>query len=122
MFDDYSEFGEMVDECEIEIEHERYSATAEKDAHGNTRPGYLPPVRVRVWGWEPPISDEPFVEQHPDRVVINMLLYAPRFAGPRDRVLLAGDRYEVIGTAGDPNHNPWFQPGLVTYRLKRVEG
>lgn len=127
MFDEFGEFdgfGELEDECEIEILHEVYSAAATQDAHGNTIPGYLSPAPVLVWGWEPPRSDEPFVHQHDDRVVINMLLYAPRSmkAKARDRVLLGGAKYELIGIAGDPNNNPWFRPGLVTYNLKRVEG
>jgi len=122
MFDD--DFGELEDECEIPIVHRPYSAEARTDAHGNARPGYLPDRQVLVWGWEPPRSNEPYVPQHDSRVVIDHLLYAPRSmrAGPKDRVSLGGDWHEVIGVAGDPNNNPWFQPGLVTYNLKRVEG
>lgn len=122
MLDEF--FGELEDECEIPILHEAYSASATTDAHGNDRPGYLPAVEVLVWGWEPPRSAEPFTAQHPDRVVIDMLLYAPQSmnAKSRDRVKLSGQTHEVIGIAGDPNNNPWFRPGLVTYNLKRVEG
>lgn len=124
MFDEFDGFGELEDECEIPVMHEVYSATATQDAHGNPVGGYLPAVEVLVWGWEPPRSDEPYVPQHPDRVVINMLLYAPQSmrAKPRDRVSLGGDMYELVGHVGDPNNNPWFRPGLVTYTLRRVEG
>jgi len=42
--------------------------------------------------------------------------------GPKDRVVLDGARFEVVGYPQDPNNNPWWQPGLVTILLRRVEG
>lgn len=117
-------FGEMEDDCEIPIEHEVYSATAQTDAHGNPVAGWLPPTEVLVFGWEPPRSSEPYTPGHDQRAVIEMLLYAPQSMNPKapDRVRLGGVPFEVVGVAGDPNNNPWFEPGLVTVNLKRVEG
>lgn len=109
--------------CRILIGHEVYSEEATLDAHNNPVEGWAAPVEVLVFGWEPPKSTEPAVAGH-DRVVVDILLYAPQSmnAGPHDRVILAGKRYEVIGEPGDPNNNPWFAPGLVTINLRRVEG
>lgn len=108
--------------CRIPILHEVFDGGGE-DAHGNIVESWAPPVEVLVFGWEPPKSTEPVLAGH-DRVVVDIVLYGPRDrqVRPRDRIALGGGRFEVVGIPGDPNNNPWFQPGLVTIYLRRVDG
>lgn len=106
----------------ISVGLERYSGTGE-DELGNEVESWSAAESHLVFGWEPPVSTDPELAGH-DRVIIDMKLYAAQSMnpGPRDRVTLDGRRFEVIGYAQDPNHNPWWRPGLVTVLLKRVEG
>lgn len=100
-----------------------YSESATVDAHNNPIEGWSAAADVLVFGWEPVKSTEPAVAGH-DRVVVDMLLYAPLSltVGAHDRFVISGKRYEVIGDVGDPNNNPWFRPDRVTVNLRRVEG
>lgn len=98
------------------------------DGYGNTTPGYDPPlgdpgVEHKVFGWGVPKSVEPKIAGH-NRVIVDVELYGPTgMAGPHDVVDLPDfGQFEVIGEPEDPNNNPWFQPGLVTYNLRKVEG
>ncbi|MBM4603182.1 hypothetical protein GS575_09565 [Rhodococcus hoagii] len=108
--------------CRIPIEHEAYEGAGE-DELGNEVEGWADPVEVRVFGWEPPKSDEPVLAGH-DRVVVDVVLHAKQSlrTHPKDRLILAGVRHEVVGYPADPNNNPWWQPGMVTIYLRRVEG
>lgn len=101
---------------------ERYFDGIENEL-GNKTPGWLPAETVLVFGWEPPVSAEPELAGH-DRVVVDVKLYAPQELnpGPKDRITLDGRQFEVIGYPQDPNNNPFWQPGLVTVLLKRIEG
>lgn len=33
-----------------------------------------------------------------------------------------GDVWQVDGSPSDPNNNPWWKPGLVTVKARRVDG
>ncbi len=105
---------------------ERYQAEAGEDENGNEISGYAPPVEVLVFGWENPRtrrSDEPVLAGH-ERVLVDVDLYAPQSLNiaPKDRLILNGKRFEVLGYPDDPNNNPWWRPGLVTVSLRRIEG
>lgn len=104
------------------VEHAAYVAAGE-DELGNEVASYALPVTVRVFGWEPPRSDEPALAGH-DRVVVDLKLYAPQSMGakPADRVVVNGKRFEVIGWPEDPNDNGIWSPGLVSVNLRRIEG
>ncbi|MCZ1070817.1 hypothetical protein [Rhodococcus sp. A5(2022)] len=106
----------------IPVGLERYSGAGE-DELGNEVESWSPPEEHLVFGWESPVSAEPELAGH-DRVVVDVKLYAPRSMGPgpRDRIRLDGALFEVIGYPQDPNNNPWWQPGLMTVLLRRVEG
>lgn len=95
----------------------------EVDELENVIDSWAAPVEVMVFGWEPPVSSEPLLAGH-DRVVVDLKLYGPRSFSvvPRDRVVVDGRLFEVVGYPQDPNFNPWWQPGLVTILLKRIEG
>lgn len=108
--------------CTIPVEHMRFVAGGE-DELGNPVESWAAPVQVLVAGWEPPVSAEPMIAGH-DRVVVDLNLYADwEFKpGPRDRVILNGSEFEVIGYPEDPNNNPLFVPQRVKILLKRIEG
>lgn len=108
--------------CTIPIGHRRFVAGGE-DELGNPVESWAAPVKVLVAGWEPPVSAEPLLAGH-DRVVVDVKLYADWLfkPHPRDRVVLNGDVFEVIGYPQDPNNNPLFVPERVTVLLKRIEG
>ncbi|ASN67441.1 hypothetical protein 7S11_3 [uncultured Caudovirales phage] len=94
-----------------------------EDELGNPIESWAPPVPLKVYGWSAPRSTEPKLAGH-DRVVVDVELLAPEgfLVRPRDRVLLEGGEFEVIGYPEDYNHGPFgFRPGLVV-NLQRVEG
>lgn len=106
----------------IPVLHERHIGDDE-DELGNEVRIYAPPVEVMVFGLEPPKSSEPKLAGH-ERIVVDVEMYAPQSMGanPKDRVAVGGKKYDVVGEVEDPNINPWFQPGLVTINMHRIEG
>lgn len=98
-----------------------FSASAE-DAHGNTGEGWAAPVDRAVYGWAPPQSREPKTAGV-ESVVVDLELFVPPdwTSDPRDRVVVDGKTYEVIGEPEDLNHGPFgFTPGYVV-NLSRAE-
>ncbi|MDH6283225.1 hypothetical protein [Prescottella agglutinans] len=94
-----------------------------KNTRGNPVPDWLPAEQYKVFGWVPIASTEPDVAGH-DHVVIDVKLSAPSTfpAGPRDKVVLDGLEYEVIGYPENYSHgqSDW-DPGILV-NLHRVEG
>lgn len=100
-----------------------WSATGQDDDHGNAVAGWADPVEKRVYGWGAPGGAEPKLAGH-DRVVVQVeLLVPPAFeCSPRDRMVLDGLEYDVIGPVEAYDHNPFgWNPGGVI-NLRRVEG
>ena len=94
-----------------------------EDAHGNPIEDWAPATPHKVYGWSVPSSTEPKLAGH-DRVIVDVELLAPEGfpASPRDKVVLDGVEFQVLGYAEDFNHGPFgFRPGLVV-NLQRVEG
>lgn len=104
------------------VGHRIYSAGAEDD-WGNTVSGWADPVTKPVYGWGAPVTSEPKVAGHGRDVVEIELLVPPGFeCSPRDRMVLDGDEYEVIGGPEMYDHNPFgWNPGGVI-NLKAVSG
>lgn len=95
--------------------HHPYIAGA-TDAHGNeTEAWEVAAVSVPVYGWATPGSD---TEINVRRTLVerDLDLYSPTNPfGPKDRVMLGGQMFEVVGYAEDYNHGPFgFTPG---YRI-----
>lgn len=104
----------------VEVERWSYDST---DPFGNPAPAWADPVPVKVYGWEPPKSDEPVLAGH-DRVVVDLQVLAPPGVevGSHDRVIVQGRRYEVVGEIEDAGNGPFaFNPG-ARFNLRRVEG
>lgn len=94
------------------------------DSHGNVTEGWADPITCSVYGWAPPApSDEP-EESGRAAVVSEVQVYAPPHVqvSPRDRVLLLGKTWEVVGYPNDYTHGPFgWQPGIV-FVVRLVEG
>ena len=105
-----------------------------EDAHGNPVVAFADAVPVKVYGYGPSTSGEPF-QQGRDVVVTGQTVYAPSpmanaatgepvtpTALDRFELPLGGPEYEVDGEIGDWNHGPFgWAPGY-SIALKRVEG
>nr|DAW17871.1 MAG TPA: Minor capsid protein [Caudoviricetes sp.] len=104
------------------VGHRIYSAGAEDD-WGNTVSGWSDPVDKPVYGWGAPVTSEPKLAGHDRDVVEIELLVPPGFeCSPRDRMVLDGDEYEVIGGTEMYDHNPFgWNPGGVV-NLRAVSG
>lgn len=107
--------------CKIEVPLQRHSFGLE-DEYGNDIEGWGDAESILVFGWEPVSITEPVLAGH-DRIVADVTLYADVETGiaNRDRLVLTGVVYEVLGEPGDPNNNPWWSPGLVSVQLRRTE-
>lgn len=93
------------------------------DSHGNPGEFWGDPVDRPVYAWAPAGTAEPF-EVARDAVTWDLDLYAPAgfSCGPRDRVVVDGSEFEVVGRVQDFTRGPFgWAPG-VRVRLKMVEG
>lgn len=94
------------------------------DSHGNVSEGWADPITYAVYGWAPlEASSEP-AESGRDAVVTTLQVLAPADVQvtPRDRVIVDGITYEVIGQPADYTHGPFdWRPG-TRIALSRVEG
>ncbi|GAA2071677.1 hypothetical protein [Williamsia deligens] len=105
------------------VGHRRYDAEAGTDDWGNVTDFWFPAVSKPVYGWGAPMGSEPKVAGH-DRVVVEVeVLVPPGFeCSPKDRLVLEGDEYEVIGPVEDYGHGPFgWNPGGVV-NVRRVTG
>lgn len=62
---------------------------------------------------------------HVERVISDATVFPPSSLGvtARDHIELPGhDWFEVQGTPGDWDHNPWWIPGLLQVKLRKVDG
>lgn len=95
-----------------------------EDVHGNAKDSWGDPVVQAVHGWAPPVpSAEPF-ESGRNAVTWDLDLYCPLgfVVGPRDRVVVDGVEYDVVGGLEDFTHGPWQWAAGVRVSLKRVSG
>ena len=102
------------------VGHRAYSAGAEDD-YGNESAGWGAPIVKPVYGWGAPQGSEPKIAGH-ERVVVEVeLLVPPEFGAvsPRDRMVLDGVEYDVIGPAESFDHNPfgWNPGGVVNLKV-----
>lgn len=85
------------------------------------------PVPKQVYGWGAPTSSEPHLIDTAvghDRDVVELeLLVPPGFScDPRDRMVLDGVEYDVVGQPEMSDHNPFgWNPGGVV-KLRAVNG
>ena len=95
------------------VQHLAYAGTTEDD-RGNEIPAYASPVTRPVFGWSAPQSSEPKVAGV-ESVVVTLEVFAPTFpVSDRDRMVVDGDTFEVVGDPEDYNHGPFgFAPGMV---------
>lgn len=106
------------------VGHRVWTATGEVDAHGNPVEGWSDPVPVPVHAVGPREQTEPS-DPHRTVVVEGLTVYAPAGTaiGVHDRVVWAGEEYEVDGDPADWTRGPWPHPTAgVTFDLTRTEG
>lgn len=104
------------------VGHRAYNAGV-VDEYGNDTEGWSAAVTKAVYGWGAPNTDEPKLAGHDRDTVSIELLVPPGFVcGARDRMILDGLEYEVIGDPETYDHNPFtWNPGGVV-NLRRVNG
>lgn len=107
----------------VAVRLERYR-TAGVDPYGDPLPAvYSPPETIMVFGYSTGGEDE-LSGATPQRVRFDLTVYAPTAANVSDRdvITVNNDRYEVSGPPRCWDSNPWWSPGLVVVRCKKVEG
>lgn len=102
-----------------------FSESAERDRYGNAVPGWSAPVNLPVYAVAPNQSEEPD-EQGRARVLSGRTVYAPLSSPvkPHDRVVIAGNEWEVVGEVGPWSLNPHGAGAHegVQFNLERSEG
>lgn len=99
-------------EATQEVLHSAHSE-GPRDAHGGTSDIWADPVPRMVFGWAPVRSDEPKTVGL-NRVVVDVELFSPWPAAPKDRITIDSRVFEVEGESEDWNHGPFgFAPGFV---------
>ena len=77
-----------------------------------------------VFAWHLGGSEES-ANGHVERVISDATVYPPSTLRitARDHIELPGHGwFEIQGTPGDWDHNPWWAPGLHEVKLRRVDG
>lgn len=103
----------------------RVYSSGEEDAWGDGEPTWAEPEDRAVYGWAPAgTSEEQDAGRNPTQ--IDLQVFGPAASlddvKPRDRMIVAGDLYEVDGERENFNYGPFgFTPG-VRVNLKRVVG
>lgn len=98
------------------------AGTPTLDVHGNEVVSWGAPVIYPVYAIAPRSSSEPVPGR--SEVIVGLSVYAPHgvMIGPRDRVVIDGEEYEVEGEIADYTKGPFgYKPGIVI-NLRRAEG
>ncbi|MFF1531488.1 head-tail adaptor protein [Cellulomonas sp. NPDC058312] len=100
-----------------------FIGSAEDDL-GNPTEGWGTAVETSAVWWTPSsvATSEQKMAGH-DRVVVDLVMVvdSATAVGPRDRVVIDGRDFEVIGYPEDFDHGPWWQPGRKPVNLRRIE-
>lgn len=81
------------------VQHLAYTGQA-RDAHGNVKPTYAPPVAIHGVGVDIPDVDEPRDAASQRQIVDHVLFLPPGFTCSRkDKFIVRGDEYQVEGHA-----------------------
>ncbi|QSL99754.1 head-to-tail stopper [Gordonia phage Ecliptus] len=102
------------------VGHRVYAADS-VDEYGNAEEGWGAPIEKPVYGWGAPQGVEPKVAGH-ERVEVEVELLVPPDFGAvssRDRVILDGVEYDVIGPTESFDHNPfgWNPGGVINLKV-----
>ena len=94
------------------------------DAFGNATRSWAAPEMVRVAGWSIDSSGEHGPDDQDVRRVdwAGSLFALPGGVRAGDQVTLGGARFLVADGGQDYTHGPWWDPGLVEYKLHVCEG
>ena len=100
---------------------ERY--LSEPDRWGDQKWIQGDPVPVNVLGWEVTRS----TEGDPDSILRTIdelqIIAPPDTFHPQDEITLPdGETWTIEGNPLDSNNGPWWEPGLVIYRGRKVTG
>lgn len=97
--------------------------TGAVDDLGNPENAWSEPETVNIIGVEPATSSEPLTTG-PNRIVVDAQAHVPVSLDlkPKDRITVAGHRFEVVGFPGRADLGPWVDWPVATVGLKAVEG
>lgn len=92
------------------------------DVHGNEVVSWGDPVTYPVYAIAPRTSTEPAPGR--DEVVVGLSVYAPHGVpiGPRDRVVIDGEEWDVDGEIADYDRGPFGVSHGIVINLRRAEG
>lgn len=112
----------------VPVKLARYEDSLTEDRAGNTitdwDAAHAAASDELVFAWHLGGTEES-ANGHVERVISDATVYPPSSLGitARDHILLPGhDWFKVEGTPGDWDHNPWWIPGLLQVKLRKVDG
>lgn len=113
----------MIARRAVAYHHVIMDARNRKDSHGNDTYALWEgmPESRNVYGWYQSSSSEPS-EQGANRVATTLVVLSPWPATVKDRIVIDGVAYEVVGESQDWNHGPFaFEPGY-RFTVRRIDG
>lgn len=108
----------------FDVDHLAFQEEGGVDGHGNKVPGWADPVAKKFVAWaEYYNTTEPQVVGHDqDQVTAGIIVY-PDFGevNPRDRMVIDGQRFEVVGEP-ERSDKAWWDSNLLNWviNLKKV--
>lgn len=113
----------MIARHTVTYHHVTEDKSQPKDFHGNDTYALCENGHEsrNVYGWYQSSSSEPS-ERGANRVSTTLVVLSPWPATVKDRIVIDGVVYEVVGESQDWNHGPFsFEPGY-RFTVRRIDG
>lgn len=113
----------MIARHAVTYHHVTKDTRQTKDLHGNDTYASWEgrPEPRNVYGWYQSSSSEP-LERGANRVSTTLVVLSPWPAAVKDRIVIDGIAYEVVGESQDWNHGPFgLEPGYQ-FTVRRIDG
>lgn len=110
-------------QCTLPINYRRKITSTESSPRGNKVGAFADVEPRHVHLWYPSELAAP-TDGHADRIAFDATCYPPTALGVKvgDRIELPGEGWFTVVSVSNYDNNPYFVPGIVDVKLRRVDG